>query len=346
MQPGMTEPRITIVIVNWNGQHWLEQFLPLLYSRTDVPFHLLVIDNASKDDSVKWLQAHFPQAEVHVMPSNLGFAGGNNAALPFVKTPYLLLLNSDVEVTEGWLGPLFAYLEANPQTAAVQPKLRAWKSQNQFEYAGAAGGFIDVLGYPFCRGRIFDVLETDNGQYDTPVPVFWTSGACMLIRTEAVNLVGLFEEGFFAHMEEIDFCWRLQNAGYKLAAVPASTVYHVGGGTLPQGNPRKVYLNYRNGLWMMARNLAFPQLIPILFIRMLLDGVAALRQLLKGDWRYLPAVLRAHLHFYQRIPHIVAQRRKASIRPLSQLEGVYRGSIVWAHFIRRVRCWSELKISK
>jgi GT2 family glycosyltransferase len=340
----MIDARVTIVIVNWNGLHWLQQFLPLLYQRTDAPFHLLAIDNASKDDSVSWLRERFPQAEVQVMPHNLGFAGGNNAALPFVKTPYLLLLNSDVEVTEGWLSPLVAYMDAHPGMAAVQPKLKAWRAQTDFEYAGAAGGFIDALGYPFCRGRIFNVLEEDQGQYENPIPVFWTSGACMLIRTDAVAQVGLLEEGFFAHMEEIDFCWRLQNAGWRLAAVPASTVYHVGGGTLPQGNPRKVYLNYRNGLWMMARNLPFPQLVPLLFVRMVLDGVAALRELLKGDWRYLLAVLRAHGHFYQRIPLIIAHRKKARIRPFHQLEGVYKGSIVWAHFFRRVRKWSDLRI--
>jgi GT2 family glycosyltransferase len=333
---------VGIVIVNWNGRRWLEQFLPALMSGETDLFDVFVVDNASSDDSVAFLAMQYPEVKILQQTTNLGFAAGNNAALPVVQNPYILLLNSDVEVTEGWLKPLLLTMQLDLELAAVQPKIRAWHARGHFEYAGASGGFIDAYGYPFCRGRIFDVLEADQGQYDTPMDVFWTSGACMLIRKEVVDKIGLFDDTFFAHMEEIDFCWRAQNHGWKLAVVPTSTVYHVGGGTLPKGNPRKVYYNFRNGLLMLLKNLPSRSLFGVIFIRLILDGVAAIRALVGGDWRFVVAVLRAHFHFYARIPAVLRTRKGQKQLPLRELSGYYPRLLIWDHFARGKRLFSQL----
>ncbi|TAE51433.1 MAG: glycosyltransferase family 2 protein [Bacteroidetes bacterium] len=340
----MPLPSVTVVLLNWNGRSWLEQFLPFLAASTYPAMRVLVVDNASSDDSVSWLKAHYPEVSCLVLDQNYGFAEGNNRAIPYVDTPYFVLLNSDVEVSPGWLEPLVAAAESHPDAASVQPKIRAWRQRDTFEYAGAAGGYLDSLGYPFCRGRIFDQLEKDEGQYETQTEIAWATGACCLIRTEVVKKIGLFDADFFAHMEEIDFCWRAQNQGYKILCEPQSVVWHVGGGTLPQGNPRKTFLNVRNSLVCLLKNLSLPRLLPVLIARLLLDGVWGLRSAAQRDWKSLGAILRAHGDFYRKLPLWIA-KRKAARQGAEKGRGAghYRGSIVWAHFVRGRKKWSELR---
>ena len=262
--------RTKIVILNWNGRKHLERFLPILVENTP-EVGIVIADNGSTDDSLIFIKDRFPQIEIITMERNFGFAEGYNRALKQVEADYFLLLNSDVEVPAGWIVPLIETLDTHPEVAAVSPKIRSFAEPERFEYAGAAGGFIDCLGYPFCRGRILDSIETDEGQHDDAREVFWASGACMLVRSEVFRLLDGFDADFFAHMEEIDFCWRAQLAGYKIRVEPRSMVFHVGGGTLPNDNPQKIYLNFRNNLCMLFKNLSPYTFWPVLFTRMLLD---------------------------------------------------------------------------
>ncbi len=336
-------PAVTAVLVAWNGRHWLAQFLPALAATRWPDLRLLVVDNASTDGTADWLDAHWPAVRVIRHAVNAGFAQGNNLALPHVDTPYLALVNTDLEVTPDWLGPLVEALEADPQLAAVQPKIRSHRDRQFFDYAGAAGGLLDRWGYAACRGRLFDTVEPDAGQYDEPAPVFWTSGACMLVRTAALHeLGGLFEPSFFAHWEEIDWCWRAQNAGWRLAVVPRSVVYHVGGGTLASDSPRKLRLNLRNSLLTYVRNAPTGTAIRLVLGRLVLDGLFALRDLLRGRWQTVGAVLAAHGGFYAGLGAALRFRRGRGRRPLGQLQGLWQGSLVWAYFGRGRRRWSEL----
>ncbi len=328
-----------VVLLNWNGVAWLRRFLPgvVAYSPNAT---IIVVDNASSDDSVAVLRTEFAGVEVIVHPENLGFCDGYNRALAQLEGRFgaYVLLNTDVEVTAGWLGPLTARLFADDTIAAVQPKIRAHATPTLFEYAGAAGGLIDAYGYPFCRGRLFDTLETDDGQYDNARPVFWATGACMLVRAAAWHKLGGLESRFFAHMEEIDFCWRAHHAGWQVWVEPRSVVYHVGGGTLPKSNPRKTYLNFRNGLALLIRNLAPGELLPVLAVRIALDWLAAARWLVAGEFGEVKAVLRAHWHVARDLGYWRA--RRAELRPrrrLTHLPGTYPGSLVWAYFGRKVR---------
>jgi hypothetical protein len=336
-------PGVTLVVLNWNGRHWLEQFLPSLL-RTDYPaFEVLLADNASTDDSREWLRAQHPQVRLLALDRNYGFAEGNNRALAEVHTPYYALVNSDVEVDPGWLRPLVELMEAQPDAASVQPKIRAFHARGDFEYAGAAGGWLDRWGYAFCRGRVFDSLESDLGQYDRAAPVFWATGACCLIRKSASDAIGLFDPAFFAHMEEIDFCWRAWNRGYSVWCEPKGLVWHVGGGTLPQGNPRKSFLNARNNLILLIKNLPAGQLWGSLLFRMLLDGVWGLRSLLSGDAKTLGAVLRAHGELYRSLGYWLGQRRALLARASGgRPQGWYGGSIVWDYFIRRKKTFAQI----
>ncbi|MBX3100948.1 MAG: glycosyltransferase family 2 protein [Bacteroidetes bacterium] len=340
----MEAPAVTLVIVNWNGKHHLERFLPSV-AATDYPsLEILVLDNASTDDSCDFLETHYPDIRLVRNSHNDGFARGNNIALQHVHTPLALLLNSDVEVTPGWLHPLVARLQTDARIAAVQPKVRALYQPHLLEYAGGAGGWIDTLGFPFCRGRVFEELEPDNGQYDDAQPVFWTTGACMLLRMEAVQDLGyLFDEAYFAHMEEIDFCWRAQNRDWQLWVEPASVVYHLGGGTLPKQHPRKTYYNVRNSLMTLVKNLPAGAALRTVLIRLPLDGAAAMMELAtKGNWRFVWAVLRAHFAFYRRIPYCLRQRRGQKRKPLRALQGVYPHWLVWQYFARKKRTFSTL----
>lgn len=332
---------LALVLLNWNGAHWLRQFLPGVVQHSPGAT-VIVVDNASTDDSVAVLRAEFPGVEVIVHPENLGFCDGYNRALAQLEGRFgaYLLLNTDVEVTPGWLEPLRKRLFSLPEIAAVQPKIRAWHDRESFEYAGAAGGLIDHYGYPFCRGRVFDTLEKDTGQYDDARPVFWATGACMLVRATAWHTLGGLESRFFAHMEEIDFCWRAQRAGWRVWVEPASVVYHVGGGTLPKSNPRKTYLNFRNGLALLFKNLHRSERWRVVPVRLLLDWVAALKFLLTGHPADCGAVFRAHWHVWQDRKYWLAKRRerlprrrdRLPFRCFHQMAGVYEGSLVWAYF--------------
>ncbi|MDP5172627.1 MAG: glycosyltransferase family 2 protein [Bacteroidia bacterium] len=338
-------PATTAVILNWNGKNWLEQFLPSVLASTYSTLQVLVVDNGSTDDSVNWIRATFPAVEVLALDQNYGFAEGNNKAIPHIHTPYFVLLNSDVEVAPGWLEPLVSAMEADPQLVASQPKLLAWHDKDSFEYAGAAGGWIDRFGYAFCRGRIFDELEQDTGQYDKAQDCLWATGACIMLRTEVVKQIGLFHGELFAHWEEIDFCWRAWNLGYRVRAIPQSVAYHVGGGTLPQGNPRKTFLNVRNSLICLYLNLPLSRRLWVMSVRLILDGVWGLKSLSKGDVGSVKAIIRAHWSFFGAIP-FWKNKRKAIYgeqQPASMPAGGYwPHSVVWAHFAKGKKTFSEI----
>ena len=307
---------------------------------------VVVADNASTDESLALLRHEFPAVELVVLPENYGFCEGYNHALRQVDSPYFVLLNSDVAVQPGWLPPLRELLAANPRIAAAQPKILAHSNPTLFEHAGGGGGYLDWLAYPFCRGRLFDTLETDRGQYDDARPVAWASGACCLVRASTWRELGGFEPAFFAHMEEIDFCWRAQNAGYEVwYAGGVSVVHHVGGGTLSKSNPRKTYLNFRNGLALLFKNSAPGELASALVLRLLLDWLAGLRFLLAANWPEARAVGQAHLHFFQKLSYWRQRRRLASPHlRVGQRAGTYAGSTVWAYFFRGKKQFSQLPI--
>ncbi|MDR2564011.1 MAG: glycosyltransferase family 2 protein [Prevotellaceae bacterium] len=328
--------RTAIVILNWNGKAFLEKFLhKVVESLSGIDAEVIVADNASSDGSVEMLREKFPEIRLILFDRNYGFTGGYNRAFAEITAEYFLLLNSDVEVTDRWLQPLISHLDSHPNTAACAPKLLSYHRRNYFEYAGAAGGFIDGYGYPFCRGRILNTTECDTGQYDTPKYVFWATGAALMLRADLYRKAGGLNELFFAHMEEIDLCWRLQRMGYRIANIPASTVYHVGGGALPVDSPRKLYFNYRNNLMMLANNLPAHRLYTI-FIRLILDGISAIAYLLSGRFSYFAAVIKAHYGFFARIPKCIQKRRKfKSLAIQSANTGVYRGSIVLKFFISK-----------
>ena len=290
--------KIAVVILNWNGVQLLEQFLPsvLQYSPEATVY---IADNASTDDSISFVLANFPSVKIVKNDSNLGFAGGYNEALKHIDADIYALVNSDIEVTENWLQPILTTFENEPATAIIQPKILDYKNKEYFEYAGAAGGFIDEYGYPYCRGRIFDTLEKDYGQYDDNCEIFWASGACFFIRSSVYKELKGFDADFFAHQEEIDLCWRAINNGYKIKYNSESVVYHVGGATLQQGNPKKTYLNFRNSLLMLTKNLPKNKLYRILLYRMVLDGIAGLQFLSQGKFKHFLAILKAHGSFYR-----------------------------------------------
>jgi GT2 family glycosyltransferase len=333
--------RVAIVILNWNGQHYLEKFLPFLVNCGYASLQLVVADNASTDGSMPWLAEHYPAIERIQLPVNYGFAKGYNEALRQVDAEFYLLLNSDVEVTPDFLDPLVALMDSDPSIGACQPKMMLYANKSSFEYAGAAGGWLDALGYPFARGRVFDFCELDHGQYDTAAPVFWASGAALLVRSKLYRELGGLDEFFFAHQEEIDFCWRLQLAGHRVMVCPAATVYHVGGGTLPKGNEWKVFLNFRNNLVMLAKNLPLQQAIWKIPLRFMLDAISAWKSLFDGQGTYFKAIVEAHIGF---LGWLLIRRRK-SVFPKTktgQLRGMYRGSIVWQHFVKGKREFSEI----
>jgi GT2 family glycosyltransferase len=289
--------KIAVVILNWNGTKLLEQFLPSIVKYSPEA-EIYVADNASTDDSVAFVKANFPTVKIVVNQSNFGFAQGYNEALQRVDADFYALVNSDIEVTENWLRPIIETFENEPKTAIIQPKILDYKRKEYFEYAGAAGGFMDKYGYMFCRGRIFETLEKDLGQYDDNCEIFWASGACFFIRSAIYKELKGFDADFFAHQEEIDLCWRAFNKGHIIKYNSQSVVYHVGGATLQQGNPMKTFLNFRNSLLMMVKNLPKNQLFPVLFLRLVLDGVAGIQFLFQGKFKHLWAILKAHFAFY------------------------------------------------
>ncbi|MCB9184028.1 MAG: glycosyltransferase family 2 protein [Flavobacteriales bacterium] len=334
--------RTAIVILNWNGRHWLQRFLAGVLEHSPGA-DVIVADNASTDGSAEWVQASLPTVRVIQLKENLGFAGGYNAALEQVDAERFVLLNSDVEVTPGWLTALNAALDADPGMAACQPKVLAHADPARFEHAGAAGGYLDRNGYPFCRGRIFEITEADEGQYDDDRQVFWATGACLLIRSEAFRAAGGFDADLFAHMEEIDLCWRLRRMGWRIGYTSRSMVLHVGGGALGYGSPFKTYLNFRNSLIVLMKNLRGAWWWLWILRRMVLDLFAAIKFVLEGHGRHSWQVSRAHRHFLLRLPHVLRQRKAlARTESAPDLTGLYDRSIAYDRFVLGWKRFSQL----
>ena len=338
-------PKVIIVILNWNGRKYLEQFLPSVLSSTYSNYEIVVADNGSTDDSVDFLRSNFQTVQIIDLGENYGFAKGYNEALKQLNADYFILLNSDVEVKKDWIEPIIDLMQSDSTIGVCQPKILTYHDRSKFEYAGAAGGWLDYLGYPFARGRIFDICETDQGQYDSIEPVFWATGAAMFVRGKLYHDLNGLDEYFFAHQEEIDFCWRVQLAGYKIYACPASVVYHVGGGTLPKGNATKVFLNFRNNLVMMAKNLPLSQSLWKIPFRFLLDTVSAFKSLFEGQDTYFIAVFKSHIAFLGWMFSKRDQRFMPANRQ-ARLQGWFDGSVVWLHFLKGKTRFNEIVRSK
>ena len=335
------QPSVAIVILNWNGKKFLEQFLPSVVISTYQNKEIFVADNGSTDDSIPFLEKNYTTVRIIKNKKKEGFAGGYNWAMQHINADISVLLNSDVEVKENWLEPAIAMFNENPMLGAVQPKILSYNNKDYFEYAGACGGWLDNYGYPFSRGRIFDAIEKDTHQYDKPIKIFWASGAAMFVRTSIFKKVGGFDPFFFAHQEEIDLCWRLQLAGYEIMSCPSSIVYHIGGGTLNKENPKKVFLNFRNNLIMLYKNLTTLECVKLLPIRLLLDFISAIKNLKEGQFNYFLAIGKAHLAFFN---WLFFQQSK-SIFPFKKggtIHGKFNGNIVWEHFIKGKKRFSEI----
>ena len=336
--------KTAVVILNWNGEAMLRQFLPSVISGScEEGTVVYVADNASTDHSCEVVEKEFPSVRLIRLDRNYGFAEGYNRALAQVEAEYVVLLNSDVEVTEGWLQDMVAYMDAHPETAACQPKILSYRHRNLFEYAGASGGFMDRYGYPFCRGRVLNTVEEDKGQYEDIMPVFWATGAALLIRLEVYRKVGGLDARFFAHMEEIDLCWRLRSRGYALVCIPSSKVYHVGGATLKKENPRKTFLNFRNNLLMLYKNLPEEELTSVMRVRTFLDYCAALVWLLKGDWANVKAVREARREFHRLRPQFEVDRRQnLENTVLKTIPERFDFSLIWQAKIKGRTTYSAL----
>ncbi|MFL5754319.1 MAG: glycosyltransferase family 2 protein [Bacteroidia bacterium] len=339
----MSEHKTAVVILNWNGKHYLEKFLPSVIQHSPEAA-VIIADNLSTDDSVSFLKEKFPSVQLILNNANGGFAKGYNDSLKKVSAEYYILLNSDVEVSPNWIAPLLSLMEADKSIAACQPKILAYHDKASFEYAGASGGYLDKYGYPFCRGRIFSSIEKDKGQYNDAREVFWATGACMVVRSEVYHEMEGFDEDYFAHMEEIDLCWRMKNLGHKIYVQPASVIYHVGGGTLNKISPRKTYLNFRNNLVTFTKNHSPHYLWIKIVYRMVLDGVAAFKFLSEGEPSHFMAVLRAHAYYYAHLPSTLAKRKKLRAVPgyKPTTSGIFKGNIVTLHFLKKVQKFTQL----
>jgi len=339
--------KLSIVILNWNGSHHLRRFLPSVIKYSDYDWaEIVVADNHSVDDSCEVIEKEFPNLKILRLDRNYGFAEGYNQALKANDAEYIMLLNSDVEVTENWLQPMLKMMDKDPLIGACQPKIIELSHPDKFEYAGASGGFIDKYGYPFCRGRIVNVQEQDLGQYDNEVSVFWASGAAMLVRGKLWHESGGFDPDFWAHMEEIDLCWRLKNRGYIVVVCPGSKVYHLGGGSLAYGSPQKIYLNFRNNLFLLYKNLPEGKLYKTLIIRMILDGVAALQFLLTGQFKAFTKVMAAHRDFYKNLGNLKKKRAALQAETVNTSHPeIYKGSIIFDFFIAKKRKFSSLNFA-
>ena len=338
---GNKKPAVAIVILNWNGKEFLKKFLPSVIESTYYNKRIFVADNASTDDSISFLLQHYPTIEIIKNSGNQGFAKGYNSALKKIKSDYYILLNSDVEVAAGWIEPVIELMESDKLIAACQPKILAYNNKDQFEYAGACGGWMDNLGYPFTRGRVFEDCEMDNAQYDNARQCFWASGAAMFVRASVYEELGGLDEYFFAHQEEIDFCWRAQLSGYKIFVQPASVVYHVGGGTLPKGNSKKTYLNYRNNMIMLYKNMPWYNAVWKIPVRLVLNSMAACKSLFSGDAGYFLAIAKAHRHF---IGWMLFHKKESLFvkNKTGKLRGWYGGCIVWDYFIGKKKSFLEI----
>lgn len=335
----MNKVKVAVVILNWNGKDYLEKFLPNVLQYSKEIAKIYVADNASTDDSVNYIKNNFPEVGIVINDKNYGFAEGYNVALKKIEAEYFVLLNSDVEVTENWIEPIIELMDKDQSISACQPKIKDYNNKNYFEYAGAAGGFIDYLGYPLCRGRIFNHIEEDKGQYDDIVEIFWATGACMFVRTSVFKELDGLDNHFFAHMEEIDLCWRMKNSGYKVMYHPRSIVYHVGGGTLNKINPKKTYLNFRNNLFLLHKNLPKNKRFKIIFTRLILDGLAGIKMLLEGKPKHTLAILKAHFHFYGDIKQNNAKRLK-KYQP--NTVGIVSKNILFLSFFRGKNTFKEI----
>jgi GT2 family glycosyltransferase len=339
------QPKVSIVILNWNTRDLLKKYLPevVLYCQNPV-VEVIVADNGSTDDSVELVTSLFPKIKIIKLSKNYGFAGGYNLALRKIKSKYTVLLNSDVTPGKNWLSPMIELMDTHPDAGACMPKIKDINHPCNFEYAGAAGGFMDKWGYTFCRGRIFDQIEEDRHQYDATDEIFWGSGAALMVRTELFNETGGLDEDFFAHMEEIDWCWRIKNQGYTIWHVAQSEVYHLGGGTLNAMSPQKTYLNFRNNLFMLYRNLPALHFKRTLTIRLLLDGLAAFKFIFSGEWSNFRAILRAHRDYFSSRPHLHQERvlLRKNIKTENHSE-IYHRSIVYDFFIKGKRKFSEIR---
>lgn len=332
--------KIAVVILNWNGTKLLEQFLPSVVKYSPKA-DIYVADNASTDDSVAFVKANFPTVKIVVNESNFGFAQGYNEALKHIDAEIYALVNSDIEVTENWLKPIIETFENEPKTAIIQPKILDFKRKEYFEYSGASGGFMDKYGYMFCRGRIFETLEKDNGQYNDNCEIFWASGACFFIRSSVYKELNGFDADFFAHQEEIDLCWRAFNKGHRIKYNSHSVVYHVGGATLQLGNPMKTFLNFRNSLLMMVKNLPKNQLISVLFIRLVLDGIAGIQFLVQGQFKHFLAILKAHFSFYTLVTKNLKKRGDFQSKKYYKTK-----SIVYLYFVKKTKVFNNILNTK
>jgi GT2 family glycosyltransferase len=330
--------KVTIALLNFNGKAHLSEYLPSVVEHSQ-EHSIVLIDNGSTDDSVDFVRNHYPEITLICFEENYGFCGGYNRALEIIDSEYVVLLNTDVRVTANWISPVMNYISANPQVKAAQPKILADANKSCFEYAGGAGGFLDSFGYPFCRGRVFETLEQDKGQYDKPLKVSWASGSCLFIHRATFNEVGGLDERFFAHMEEIDLCWRLWNLGLEVAVVPSSTVYHLGGGTLHKSNPRKTYLNFRNGLSLLVKNEVKSALIWKLPIRLILDWVAIAQFSVQSGPQHGLAIIKAHVSFFKEFRTSWSMRPEIFLKQKPELKGL----LVYFYFILKKRTFLELK---
>ena len=325
--------------MNWNGREFLRKFLPTVILHSAGVAEVIIADNASTDSSIEFMQQNHPDIQIIQNLTNGGFAKGYNDAFAQVEADYFVLLNSDIEVTKNWIGPVVELMENDPTIAACQPKIRSYYNREMFEYAGAAGGFIDKFGYPFCRGRLFQTLEKDHGQFDDTTEIFWATGACMFVRADLYKNFGGLDKDFFAHMEEIDFCWRLKNAGYRIMYCPQSTVFHVGGGTLPKQSALKTYLNMRNNIVLLYKNLPAEDLLTVFFTRLCLDAVAAFKFLIDGGVQDFYAVFKAHIYFYRTY---LRHRKKRKAIHQHKVSQIYRGNLVLEYFLRKRHHFNDL----
>lgn len=337
---------IAVAVLNWNGAALLQQYLPSVIKYSEHLANVYVIDNASSDSSLEVLENEFPSVKTITISDNLGYAGGYNAGIKKIEEEFIVLLNSDVEVSPKWLDILYARFEEDDKLGAIQPKIKDYNQKNSFEYAGAAGGFMDRLGYPFCRGRLFYKLEEDTGQYEDFREVFWATGACLMVRKSLYAKVKGLNEKLFAHMEEIDLCWRMQNHGFKVACDPLSIVYHLGGGTLNKLSPRKTYLNFRNSLIILYLNLPTKEASAKILTRLLLDGVAGIKFLFEGKPKHMFAVIHAHFSFYRMFFGLKMDKKQIPQRSMKELAGIYDGSLVWDFFKNGKMKFGELEVSK
>ncbi|CAA0234493.1 glycosyltransferase family 2 protein [Tenacibaculum maritimum] len=331
--------KTAIVILNWNGKELLEQFLPSVIKYSAQLADIYVADNASSDNSIAYIQRHFPSIKIIQNTVNGGYAKGYNDALQHVDASIYCLLNSDIEVTENWLPPVINVFQQEKNTAIIQPKLLDFKQKTMFEYAGAAGGFIDAFGYPYCRGRIFNDVETDLQQFDDTAAIFWASGACFFIRSEVFHELQGFDEDYFAHQEEIDLCWRAKNKGFDIMYVGGATVYHVGGATLEETNPQKTFLNFRNSLFNILKNVPAPFFLLILFARLILDGIAGLKFLLSGKPMHTWAIVRGHFSFYKNFFKMINKRKSLA----KTFNYNLHTSIIWQYFVLGRKKFNDLK---